>query len=121
MIKNDIPESGNNKTPTERIVPSKGTSINITQVNDVNNGVISDSIGTGKHAKTNIIWSIISSVLIIFSCICVCLFVLVIYRYNISDLTNSIKDVWSVFTPIITLGLGYLFGKKNNTNVKEKR
>lgn len=75
----------------------------------------SDIIGTGKHAKTNIIWYVISSILVIFSCICISLFVLVLYNYKISEVSQSIKDIWSVFTPIITLSLGYLFGKKTNS------
>lgn len=78
----------------------------------------SDIIGTGKHAKTNIIWYIISSILVIFSCICISLFILVFYNYKISEVSQSIKDIWSVFTPIITLSLGYLFGKKTNSTKK---
>jgi len=82
-------------------------------------GNYSDVIGTGKHAKTNIIWYMVSGVLVIFSCICVSLVILVIYRYNISEITQSIKDIWSVFTPIITLSLGYLFGKKSSATKKD--
>lgn len=75
-------------------------------------GDVASHIGTGKYAKTNIIWYVISAVFVTFSCICISLVVLVIYDYKINDITQSIKDVWSVFTPILTLSLGYLFGKR---------
>ncbi|EMR7550479.1 hypothetical protein WJ752_004605, partial [Salmonella enterica] len=75
-------------------------------------GGMSDNVGVGKHAQTNIIWYIISSTFIVFSCIAAALVILVVYGYNISEVTQSIKDIWSVFTPILTLSLGYLFGKQ---------
>jgi hypothetical protein len=30
--------------------------------------------------------------------------------------TNTLKDIWSVLTPIITLTIGYLFGKRTEDN-----
>lgn len=37
--------------------------------------------------------------------------VLSICAYNCEDGISKIKDIWSIGTPILTLSLGYLFGK----------
>lgn len=29
------------------------------------------------------------------------------------DVISELKDVWSIFTPILTLALGYAFGKRH--------
>jgi len=77
-------------------------------------GKITDTIGTGEVAKDSIIylvikWSfisgtIISSLLIVNNWL---------FRENekVPDLTNDIKATWSIVIPIITLALGYAFGK----------
>lgn len=83
-------------------------------------GKMSDSVGTGKHAQTNIIWYIVSAIFVVFSCICSTLVVMSIYGYEINPVVQSIKDVWGVFTPILTLALGYLFGKQGLNNKEEK-
>ena len=77
-------------------------------------GRITDTIGTGEVAKDSIIylvikWSFISGTLITS--------LLVIntwlFRQNekVPDLTNDIKVTWNIVLPIITLALGYAFGK----------
>jgi len=86
----------------------------------INSGDVSSHIGVGKYAKTNIIFHVISAIFVVFSCICVSLIILVIYGYKISDITQSIKDIWSVFTPILTLSLGYLFGKRVDKKGQDK-
>ena len=78
-----------------------------------NNGKYGDEIGTGKHAKTNIIWYIISAIFVVFSCISICIFVLEVNGFDIDKFSQSVKDLWGGFTPILTLSLGYLFGKKS--------
>lgn len=86
-------------------------------------GNMSDSVGVGKHAKTNIIWYVVSATFVIFSCIALALIILMVYGYKINDITQSIKDIWGIFTPILTLALGYLFGeqKRNSKSRKNKR
>lgn len=77
-------------------------------------GTITNTIGTGEVAKDSIIylvikWSFISGTVITL--------ILVInnwiFRENekVPDLTNDIKITWSIVIPIITLALGYAFGK----------
>jgi uncharacterized membrane protein len=77
-------------------------------------GKITSTIGTGEVAKDSIIylvikWSFISGTIIT---------VLVIannwmfrQEEKVPDLTNDIKNTWSIIIPIITLALGYAFGK----------
>lgn len=77
-------------------------------------GKITSTIGTGEVAKDSIIylvirWSFISGTIIT-------LILVVnnwIFRENekVPDLTNDIKVTWSIVIPIITLALGYAFGK----------
>ncbi|AZP43681.1 hypothetical protein EJP81_18245 [Rahnella aquatilis] len=83
-------------------------------------GSMSGNVGTGKYAQTNIIWYIVSAIFVVFSCLAAALIVLSIYGYQISELSQSIKDIWGVFTPILTLALGYLFGKQGKVKNKKK-
>ncbi|HGA3141950.1 TPA: hypothetical protein ACIR59_004264 [Enterobacter hormaechei] len=84
-------------------------------------GKMADNVGTGRHAQTNIIWYIVSATFVVFSCICSALVVMSIYGYEIKTVLDSIKDIWGVFTPILTLALGYLFGKQGLNNQEEKK
>lgn len=77
-------------------------------------GKITDTIGTGEVAKDSIIylvikWSFVSGSVITF------LLVLNNWLFRqdekVPDLTNDIKTTWSIVIPIITLALGYAFGK----------
>ncbi len=77
-------------------------------------GSITNTIGTGEVAKDSIIylvikWSFISGTIISFLLILNNWF----FRENekVPDLTNDIKVTWSIIIPIITLALGYAFGK----------
>lgn len=77
-------------------------------------GKISDTIGTGDVAKDSIIylvikWSFISGTIITVFLILNNWF----FRQNekVPDLTNDIKTTWTIVIPIITLALGYAFGK----------
>jgi len=92
-----------------------------TSSNDKNNdreGEYAKNIGTGNHAKTNVIYYIVSTTLVIFGCITASLIVIHTYGYSVADLVSDIKDLWMIFTPIITLGLGYLFGANKNDETK---
>uniref|UniRef100_UPI00404B419A hypothetical protein n=1 Tax=Gelidibacter sp. TaxID=2018083 RepID=UPI00404B419A len=77
-------------------------------------GKITNTIGTGEVAKDSIIylvirWSFISGTIITILLI----FNNWLFRENekVPDLTNDIKSTWSMVVPIITLALGYAFGK----------
>lgn len=36
-----------------------------------------------------------------------------IYRYGGINCVNIIKDTWATYSPILTLSLGYMFGKRD--------
>ena len=84
-------------------------------------GELSRNFGTGEHAKINLILYIISTTLIIFSSIAAALMVINVFGFDTSSIIQYIKDLWSVFTPIITLGLGYLFGANKNEEQKQEQ
>jgi len=73
-------------------------------------GKVSEIIGSGRNAQNSIVyktiaWSFLSGIL--FSSIIIAY---VIYKGEGSPI-DSIKNVWSIFIPVITLSLGYIFGK----------
>jgi hypothetical protein len=82
-------------------------------------GEMSKNFGTGENAKINLILYIISTTLVIFSSIAAALIVVNIFGFNTDSIIQHIKDLWAIFTPIITLGLGYLFGANKSEENKE--
>jgi hypothetical protein len=73
-------------------------------------GRITETIGTGENAKNSIVWMTITWSFFIASVLSLLFFALVVAEKNFNYLEN-IKSVWSIFIPIITLALGYAFGK----------
>jgi len=82
-------------------------------------GEMSRNFGTGENAKINLILYIISTTLVIFSSIAAAIIVSNIFGFKTDEIIQYIKDLWSVFTPIITLGLGYLFGATKRNEEKK--
>ncbi|KHS91534.1 hypothetical protein RC86_10870 [Pectobacterium brasiliense] len=85
-------------------------------------GEMSKNFGTGENAKINLILYIISTTLVIFSSIAASLIVINIFGFKTDVIIQYIKDLWAIFTPIITLGLGYLFGankSEENKNIEK--
>ncbi len=74
-------------------------------------GKITETIGSGKHAQAAIVWQTIK-----WSFIAGSLFSLVFVIFAWQDEieaspADDIKMIWSIFIPVITLALGYIFGK----------
>ena len=73
-------------------------------------GTISKVIGSGDNAKNSIVYKTI-----VWSFLCGVLFSLIIVGFGIyktsSNPIDEIKGVWAIFVPVITLSLGYIFGK----------
>ncbi|WP_374736455.1 hypothetical protein [Klebsiella variicola] len=69
-----------------------------------------------EDAKETVVWFIIKFVLILCGCITAGIFFINII-VNKKDITSAketiddIKSLWEIFYPILTLALGYLFGK----------
>jgi len=81
-------------------------------------GNIAKHIGTGSNAKDSFVWMTLRSCFIIAGLLSAGIFVSYFYFvfHNMStevDIVANLKDVWAIFTPIITLALGYAFGKRD--------
>ena len=73
-------------------------------------GAVTQQIGSGEHAQNSIVyrtilWSFIGGGLLSAASISISL-----YAGKPSPM-GEIKELWSIFVPLITLALGYLFGK----------
>ena len=83
-------------------------------------GVITKQIGTGDNAKDSFVWLTLRSCFWIAGLASISVFIMNIIAfckgsvYEEKEFINSLKDLWSIFTPIITLALGYAFGKREN-------
>ena len=72
----------------------------------------------GEHAKDSFIWMTLKYCFYLGAIFSVCL-MLVFFHFSFDrnepekfDVVSALKDVWSIFTPILTLALGYAFGKR---------
>ena len=78
-------------------------------------GTIANTIGTGDDARNSIAFIVIVGCFIVGGIITV----LVIFNYwlfrdaekKVPDIVSDLKVVWEIVIPIITLVLGYAFGK----------
>jgi len=73
-------------------------------------GAVTQQIGSGEHAQNSIVyrtilWSFIGGGLLSAASILIAL------NKGTSSTLDEVKDIWSIFAPLITLALGYLFGK----------
>lgn len=73
-------------------------------------GTITQTIGTGDNAKNSIVWMTITWSFVVAGSLSLLLFSLVVAEKDFKYV-QEIKSVWSVFIPLITLALGYAFGK----------
>lgn len=76
-------------------------------------GEINSRIGTGQNAKDSFIWLTITWSFYISTGLSAAIFLkhCFLIPESESDVMTYIKDIWAIFTPIITLALGYAFGK----------
>lgn len=75
-------------------------------------GKIASHIGTGRNAKDSFIWMTITWSFYIASITSLFLFFRSFSDVAVGEnLIDSLIQIWSVFIPIITLALGYAFGK----------
>lgn len=76
----------------------------------------SELIGKGDQAKDSVVWYLITRLVrISFFVMFVLLGVDIWYNKGVNCI-QIIKDVWAVFVPVITLAMGYLFGKREKDN-----
>ncbi|MDV5167506.1 hypothetical protein [Photobacterium rosenbergii] len=75
-------------------------------------GKIANQIGTGQNAKDSFIWMTITWSFYISTGLSLAFFFRsLLPGFDGVETLESIKNIWSIFTPIITLALGYAFGK----------
>jgi hypothetical protein len=83
-----------------------------TRINPEKVGSIAKRIGTGKNAKDSFIWMTITWSFIIAAGLSILIFIRSFFEVAKGEnLLDCIANVWGVFVPIITLALGYAFGK----------
>ena len=82
-------------------------------------GAVNYTIGTGKHAQDSVVWLTIKWSLSLGLFLSISL---IIYMWpETADGVHppikaifpmdDLKSIWSIFVPIVTLALGYMFGK----------
>lgn len=93
--------------------PNENTTTPISKLNTKDlAGTITNQIGTGSNAKDSFIWLTITWSFYVASGITALLFIKAFFIcVNSDNLINEIKSIWALFVPIITLALGYAFGK----------
>ncbi|HFQ5433991.1 TPA: hypothetical protein ACGVBV_004523 [Vibrio vulnificus] len=82
-------------------------------------GAVNYTIGTGKHAQDSVVWLTIrwSFILgIILSLLLIWFMWPTVPNSVVEDALpifpiDQLKTIWSIFVPIVTLALGYMFGK----------
>ncbi|WP_050978159.1 hypothetical protein [Herbaspirillum sp. GW103] len=75
-------------------------------------GKFAELFGSGEHAKNTFIWVAMRWSFVIGCVISSALFVrALVFPERAPNLIDEIKSTWNIFVPIITLALGYAFGK----------
>lgn len=72
--------------------------------------VVPSPIGTGEHAQNTIVYIVIRLCFVAGTVISIACYLGELYRANGTP-ASVLKDVWAIFAPIITLALGYMFGR----------
>jgi hypothetical protein len=73
-------------------------------------GTVTHQIGTGDNAQNAIVYRTILWSFVAGGIFSLAAFGHAVLKSSPSPL-SEIKDVWAIFAPLITLALGYLFGK----------
>ncbi|MBL5882583.1 hypothetical protein [Lelliottia aquatilis] len=87
-----------------------------TSKGNVSSGSIANTIGEGENAKNSIVWKIITYTLYMYSAIILVLCSYDLYNNNGAGCLYIIKETWSTFCPLLTLSLGYMFGKREDVS-----
>lgn len=73
-------------------------------------GAVTQQIGSGEHAQNSIVYSTILWSFIGGGALSAASVIIALINGNPSAF-SEVKDIWSIFAPLITLSLGYVFGK----------
>lgn len=119
-----------NQVNDEEILTGPQASLNKSlegRTEKVDTSPITAKIGKGDDAKNSIIWTIVRWCLAIPAGITVLYFVtmwFLLYWFpnpdaQIGAIREHINKIWGLFIPIITLALGYLYGKSSKEDEKK--
>lgn len=73
----------------------------------------SKKIGTDEDAKNSVVWYVITFTLTLYACVLAILIIVDIFDNGGKNILTNIKESWNIFTPILTLAMGYMFGKRS--------
>ena len=73
-------------------------------------GTITKQIGSGDHAQNSIVYQTISWSFVAGATLSTACFAYAAWK-GVEDPIRPLKEVWAIFGPLITLALGYMFGK----------
>lgn len=95
------------------IVEQEKSKVNQSLINKQVSGKITEQIGSGENAKNSFIWMTITWSFFIGTGISFLIYIRSFFfdEPNTNLLIESLASVWSIFVPLITLALGYAFGK----------
>lgn len=101
--------------------PIQGTTAPVAQTKNVQGNPIKQTIGSGDDAKNSFIWLVIRWSFIVGSGISFLVFIRSFFfdEPDSKSLVDTLSNVWSIFIPLITLAIGYAFGK-NERSVDSK-
>lgn len=83
-----------------------------------NSSALHQFIGRGDDAKNSVIWRLINAILFIYGASIILLIINDLYHNKGVNSLKIIKDTWDTFTPLLTLSLGYMFGKREEEKSK---
>jgi hypothetical protein len=101
---------------SQKPTPASKTS-NINEFATSTRGRVHDEIGAGEEAKSGIVWKSIQYSFWIGTAFSFATILFFIFSFAnnhhplLSFPLDEIKGIWAIFIPIITLALGYIFGK----------
>lgn len=105
--------------------PQKKTEIKVNSFSGDVVGRVTLDLGTGENAKHSIIWLTIKFCFWIALAITGVLFIflgIAAYHKNVGEMKETrdfILSIWAIFTPIVTLSLGYAFGRHIDSKPSE--
>jgi hypothetical protein len=94
--------------------PSGNTQITTSKVSGTpKEGKFAETIGTGENARNSFIWVTIRWSFLIGAITSLAIYLRPVYcQLELQgNLLDDIKSAWGIFMPVITLALGYTFGK----------
>lgn len=73
-------------------------------------GTVAQQIGTGDNAQNAIVYRTIIWCFVVGGLLSGASFVYAFVKESATPMAG-VKDIWAIFAPIVTLALGYIFGK----------